>query len=101
MRKLLSLIVALSGPFVLHAQDPAWRTVDISRQLRDSAPQRIRVQYRAGRVDIRGTSDPLLYAMHLRYDETRAVPLHRYDAEQHMTSLGLESQGSYRHMPSG
>jgi hypothetical protein len=75
---------------------PLWRTVDISRQLRDTLPQRVRVQYGAGRVDVRGTSDPLLYAMHLRYDENRSIPLHRYDAEQHSTALGLESRGGMR-----
>jgi hypothetical protein len=31
--------------------------------------------------------------MHLRYDEARAVPLHRYDAEQRSTVLGVESLG--------
>jgi hypothetical protein len=72
---------------------PLWRTVDVSRQLRDTMPQRIRVQYGAGKVDVRGSSDPLLYAMHLRYDEARAVPLHRFDAEQRSTLLGLESLG--------
>ncbi|MDQ2668400.1 MAG: cell wall-active antibiotics response protein [Gemmatimonadota bacterium] len=75
---------------------PLWRNVDISRQLRDTAPQRIRVQYGAGRVDVRGTSDPTLYAMHLRYDEARSTPLHRYDAAQHSTALGLESRGGTR-----
>jgi len=70
-----------------------WRTVDMSRQLRDTLPQRIRVQYGAGKLQVRGTSDPLLYDMHLRYDEARAVPLHRYDAEQRSAVLGLESLG--------
>ncbi|MFL5519479.1 MAG: hypothetical protein ACJ8B6_00970, partial [Gemmatimonadales bacterium] len=70
-----------------------WRTVDLSRQLRDTGSQRIRVQYAAGKLDVRGTSDPLLYAMHLRYDEARAVPLHRYDAEQRSAVLGVESLG--------
>lgn len=72
---------------------PLWRSVDMSRQLRDTLPQRIRVQYGAGKVDVRSSADPLLYAMHLRYDETRAVPLHRYDAEQRLAVLGLESRG--------
>ena len=81
---------------------PLWRNVDISRQLRDSLPQRIRVQYTAGRVDVRGTSDPTLYAMHLRYDERRSVPLHRHDAELRSTSLGLESRrGGPRNASSG
>lgn len=81
-------------PGLVQAQGgPMWRSVDISRQLRDTLPQRIRVQYAAGRVDVRGTSDPLLYSMHLRYDELRSVPLHRHDADQRSTSLGLESRG--------
>ena len=45
--------------------------------------------------------------MHLRYDELRASPLHRHDAEQRTTVLGLESRGnvfpasSSRHEDSG
>lgn len=92
------LTVALALASLVHvpaaqAQDSAlWRSVDIARQLRDSSPQRIRVQYAAGRVDVRGSSDPLLYALHLRYDERTAQPVHRYDAEQHTAVLGLESR---------
>ena len=88
-------------PALAHAQSaPLWRSVDISRQLRDTLPQRIRVRYTAGRVDVRGTSDPMLYAMHLRYDEVRSVPLHRHDADQRSTSLGLESRGGGLHTSS-
>ena len=87
-------MLATIVPGLAQAQGaPMWRSVDISRQLRDTLPQRIRVQYAAGRVDVRGTSDPMLYAMHLRYDEARSVPLHRHDADQRSTSLGLESRG--------
>ena len=75
---------------------PLWRSVDVARQLRDSLPLRVRVRYAAGKVDVRPGADPLLYAMHLRYDETRAVPLHLYDAQQRSALLGLESHGSSR-----
>ena len=95
MRRLGGLVAGIVAllPSVARTQAaPLWRNVDISRQLRDTQPQRIRVQYAAGRVDVRGTSDPTLYAMHLRYDEARSTPLHRHDAEQHTTSLGLESR---------
>jgi hypothetical protein len=82
------------GASLLGAQaSSSWRAVDLSRQLHDSTPRRIRVQYGAGNVDVRATSDPVLYNMHLRYDETRAVPLHRVDAEQHSVLLGIESRG--------
>ena len=96
MRRLHSIAAAVLAllPATTKAQSaPLWRNVDISRQLRDTLPQRIRVQYGAGRVDVRGTSDPTLYSMHLRYDEARSTPLHRHDAAQHTTSLGLESRG--------
>jgi len=102
-------MLALCAPLLpASAQNAAhWRSVDISRQLRDTAPQRIKVQYDAGRVEVRPTDAPLLYAMHLRYDELRASPLHRHDAEQRNTVLGLEARGnafpasSSRHEDSG
>ncbi len=71
-----------------------WRSIEVSRQLRDTLPERIRVRYGAGKVDVRGSTAPLLYAMRLRYDESRSAPLHRYDAEQRSAVLGLESRGT-------
>ncbi|HET9796420.1 MAG TPA: LiaF domain-containing protein [Gemmatimonadaceae bacterium] len=87
---------ALCAPLLtVSAQsDGSWRTIDVSRQLHDSAPQRVKVQFDAGRVDVRGTDARVLYAMHLRYDEERASPLHRYDQEQHSALLGAESRGN-------
>lgn len=88
-----ALLLALPAG-AAHAQSAArWRTIDVSRQLRDTLPQRISVQYAAGKLDVRGTAEPLLYAMHLRYDEARATPVHRHDADQHSTVLGVESLG--------
>jgi hypothetical protein len=88
-------LLAAGAPVQGRAQgEPSWRVVELSRQLRDTLPQRVRVQYGAGRVDVRGTADPLLYSMHLRYDEARTVPLHRYDADQHAVVLGVEGRGA-------
>jgi hypothetical protein len=89
----LAIALGLALPVPARAQRPQWRTVDVARQLRDTLPQRLRVQYGVGKLDVRGTTSPLLYSMRLRYDETRATPLHRYDAEQRSTVLGLESLG--------
>ncbi|HEX7981103.1 MAG TPA: LiaF domain-containing protein [Gemmatimonadaceae bacterium] len=102
-------LLALCAPLLTAAaqSDPRWRSLDVSRQLRDTAPQRIKVQYDAGRVDVRPTDASLLFGMHLRYDEDRASPVHRHDAEQRSTVLGLESRGnafpasSSRHEDSG
>ena len=55
----LTLGAVLLAPTTVSAQEsPLWRTVDIARQLHDSLPQRIRVQYGAGRIDVRGSNDP-------------------------------------------
>ena len=104
MRASTLVLIALTAPlFTAGAQSEArWRSLDVSRQLRDRVPQRIKVQYGAGRVDVRGTDAALLYDMHLRYDEQRAAPLHRYDAEQHAALLGLEPRpGNVRVASSG
>lgn len=86
------LFLACGGPAVAQ-EESIWREVDLARQLRDTLPSRIRVRYGAGRVDVRPTDEALLYAMHLRYDERRAAPLHRYDAQQRTAVLGVESRG--------
>jgi len=103
MRRAVLVVAAIGAPiFAASGQgDPQWRSLDVSRQLHDTVPQRIKVQYGAGRVDVRGTDASLLYGMHLRYDELRARPLHRYDADQHSTVLGLESRVANARLSSG
>ena len=103
MRSRTLAVIALCTPLLaVHGQgDTQWRSLDVSRQLRDSAAQRIKVQYGAGRVDVRGTDAALLYGMHLRYDEQRAAPLHRYDMEQRSAVLGLEPRSVNSRVSSG
>ena len=33
--------------------------------------------------------EPVLFAMHLRYDEEAVTPVHRYDPADHTLTLGL------------
>jgi hypothetical protein len=66
--------------------------VESSRQLRDSAEHRVHVQYGAGRIEIAATNAPVLYAMTLRYDESSSSPLHGYDAESRLLTLGVDGQ---------
>lgn len=100
-RALLLACLVIPSHDAIAQQGPLWRTLDVSRQLRDSLPKRVRVQYDAGTLSVRGTGDPLLYAMHLRYDETRAEPLHRFDAAQQQAVLGLRSLGRGLDVSSG
>lgn len=89
---ILAVGACLIAPAARAQGSPLWRSVDIARQLHDSLPQRIRVQYGAGRVDVRSAGTPVLYDMHLRYDERRGAPVHRYDASSRSAVLGLESR---------
>jgi hypothetical protein len=68
----------------------SWKSLDVSRQLRDTTEHTIRVRYPVGRISVRSTKDPVIYAMHLRYDEDRMYPLHRYDADLHRLTVGFE-----------
>lgn len=86
VRPLLVLAaLALAAP--LGAQQ--WRTVDVSRQLRDTTAHDVRIRYGAGSLEVRSTDDPVLFAMHLRYDEEAVAPVHRYDAADRRLTLGL------------
>jgi len=80
------------APFVAQAQ--TWRTLDVSRQLRDTSQHHITVRYAAGRFTLAATEDPVLFSMQLRYDETRTRPLHDFDALAHSATLGLENENT-------
>ncbi|MBA3890976.1 MAG: hypothetical protein H0X64_10635 [Gemmatimonadaceae bacterium] len=72
-----------------------WRTVDVSRQLRDSSAHEVRIRYGAGSLTVRPADEPVLFAMQLRYDEDAVTPVHRYDAASRTVTLGL-GDGSVR-----
>ena len=78
---------AMAAALPLGAQ--RWRTVDVSRQVRDTTPHEVRIRYGAGALEVRPTDDPVLFAMHLRYDEDAVTPVHRYDAGDRTVTLGL------------
>ena len=68
----------------------SWRTLDVARQLTDSAPASVQVVYGTGRIGVRATSNPLLYHMQLRYDATRAQPRHRFDVASRKLQIGMQ-----------
>ena len=67
---------------------PRWRSFDVSRQLRDTPPQRIRSSTAPDASTSARPTTPLLYAMHLRYDELARSPAAspRRGAAQHRRS---------------
>ncbi len=68
------------------------RTVNVSRQLRDSAATHLWLEYGAGHLEIHPTSDPLLFDMRLRYNDDNGSLLHQYNAAEHTLRLGVNGQ---------
>jgi len=75
-------------PLALAAQN--WRSIDVARQLVDSAPTSVNIVYGTGTFGLRGTSGPLLYHMQLRYDAERSQPRHTFDRTKRRLEIGLE-----------
>ncbi|MGH7671199.1 MAG: LiaF domain-containing protein [Gemmatimonadaceae bacterium] len=89
MRRALALATLVAMvPAVAGAQ--TWRTLDVSRQLRDTAELHVHVEYGAGRFTLRSATAPVLYSMELRYDENAATPLHRFDAAAGTLDIGVQ-----------
>lgn len=81
---------AFAGVLLVPALDAQRsRTLEVSRQLQDSAQHSVRVRYAAGQIRVAPTASNTLFAMELRYDENRGDPVHTYDAESRKLVLGL------------
>jgi hypothetical protein len=85
-------IVVLALAIASTSEAQTWRTLDVSRQLRDTSEHHIKVKYAAGRFTMRPTSEPVLFSMQLRYDEERSHPVHEYDAAARSATLGVDGQ---------
>lgn len=64
------------------------RTVEFARQLQDTLPLAVRVDYRAGKIVVHGTEQPLLYQMQLAYDPRGAEPVYRYEPASRTLLVG-------------
>lgn len=79
-----ALLALSAGP----AAAQALRTVEFSRQLRDTMPLEVRVDHAAGRVVVHAAERPLLYQAQLAYDPERSEPRYRYDADARCLRVG-------------
>ena len=94
-RRLLALTVA-ACVVTPAAAAQEWREMQVSRQLRDSAEHRVRVQYGAGTLTLGAAPSPMLYQMDLRYDEESGRPIHHFDSGGRSLTVGLDKQSSMR-----
>jgi hypothetical protein len=90
MRASLALL-AMVGSLTLAKDSDAQglRTLQTSRQLRDSQPLQVDVSFAAGKFSLHPVEGRLLYEMRLRYDERTTDAVHEYDTENHSLTLGL------------
>lgn len=87
------LLVALSATCVATSGAQTWRTVDASRQLRDTNAISAHIEYAAGKLDLKPSTGPMLYQATVRYDADRAEPVTSFDAAAHVLSLGVHFRG--------
>jgi hypothetical protein len=90
--RLTLLAVALASLAWNGAGAQEWRTLDVTRQLRDPAPLNVDITYGAGTFTLGPATGPDLYEMHLRYPTGRTAPVATYDAASHSVHLGIKSQ---------
>jgi len=91
MTRAMMFAAALLAVVPATASAQTWRTLDVSRQLHDTSELHVNVQYAAGRFDLRAATQPVLYSMHLRYDEDRTSPLHKFDVDARTLNIGVSN----------
>lgn len=79
-----------------HAGAQSWRSFDVSRQLLDTTPVLVRLEYEIGRLSVRPTTGSLLYGAHLRYDAERASPRYEFTPATRTLRLGVERRAGAR-----
>lgn len=82
----------LAGPAETRAQ--TWKTVTATRQVTNEDDLRVRVEYGAGVLDIRGGDAGLLYSAIFQFDGDLAAPRTEYERGRLVVGLSaLESRG--------
>ncbi len=85
--------VAAFGIVALPAQAQRWRTVDASRQLFDTGAVAVRLEYSAGRLDLKPAVKGMLYSYTMMYDTDRSDPVSRFDMASRTLAIGVRSRG--------
>jgi hypothetical protein len=83
-----AMVVTSLGAVPANAQ--SWRTLDVARQLADSAPTTVKVLYGTGAFGLRAASTLLLYHMQLRYDGARTEPRHSFNVATRELQVGVQ-----------
>ena len=77
----------------LPAQAQRWRTIEASRQLSDTSAVSVRLEYGAGRLDLKPAAKGMLYSYTMKYDTDHSDPVSRFDLASRTLALGVRSRG--------
>jgi hypothetical protein len=86
------MLIAYAAIAVHTAGAQDWHSVYASRQLRDTSELHVHAMYAGGKLDIQGTTDPLLFSMMMRYSDAGSKPVHEYDSTNRSLIVGLPGQ---------
>lgn len=95
LRRALAAVLAVAAPATAApavAGAQSWRTFDVSRQLHDSTPLLVRLEYEAGALAVHAAQTPVLYAARLRYDAARSQPRYDYTPATRTLRLGMQKR---------
>jgi hypothetical protein len=87
---LLATLAACGALSVAGAQE--WRTLDVSRQLRDASPLKATVVYGAGTFTLGAADGVNLYEVRMRYPAGNTTPIAAYNQGAHTLRLGITSK---------
>ena len=86
-------VVASAAVVPSAAEAQTWRNLTSSRQLWDTEPMAVQINYGAGELTVAPTeSEGLLYRMEMRYDEERVAPVAEFDSASRQLKLGLRKR---------
>lgn len=86
-------LVVIAAAMPLSAQ--TWRTIDASRQLRDTGAVAAHVDYVAGKLDLKPAKTAALYHATVRYDADRAEAVAAFDTAARVLALGVRLRGMH------
>jgi hypothetical protein len=91
--RLVFIAIAAIALTAAPTQAQRWRTVDASRQLLDTGAVAVRLEYGAGRLDLKPAAKGVLYSYTMKYDTDHSDPVSRFDAASRTLAIGVRSRG--------
>jgi hypothetical protein len=91
----INAVLGTFGTSELEAQ--TWRTMSSARQVWETAPTDVEIEYGVGRLTVKPGDPSMLYQMVVRYDEESFAPVAEWDERERKLHLGVRGIDNDRH----